>query len=164
MSNNHHSKGGKPKHKNDEDLRNEGIVLIQNAIKARNLSESLLDSIYDNRATVADINWACYMISQSIELSIKGLIKYYYESFREGHFVANNAKILESLSEKYSELREISNTLVELQGRYAVMLSRWSALGRYKALYVNKKEIEKADDLLDDIIKFLHRHHYECES
>lgn len=159
-----HRKGGPPPNRSDEDLRIEGRILIQNAIKARNLTEPLLDSIYSNRAEVADTNWACYLISQAIELAIKGLIKYYYESFREGHFVANNAKFLESLSEKNPELREISGTLSDLQTGYSVMLCRWAALGRYKELYVNRPDIEKADEMLDDIIKFLRRHHYDSES
>jgi len=104
------------------------------------------------------------MMSQVIELALKGLIKYYYESFREGHFVANNAKIIESLSDKNPELREISGTISDLQTGYSVMLCRWSALGRYKELYVTKQDIQKADDMLDDIIKFLRRHHYEADS
>ncbi len=158
-----HHKGSPPK-RSDEDLRNEGRMLIQNAIKARNITEPLLDSIYCNKAEAADTNWACYMLAQAIELALKGLIKYYYENFREGHFVANNAKLLESLSEKNPELREISGTLSDLQTGYSVMLCRWSALGRYKELYVTKPDIEKADEMLDDIVKFLRRHHYESES
>lgn len=150
--------------KSDEDLRREGVMLIKNAIKARTMSEPLLDSIYSNTAKPEDFNWACYMMSQAIELALKGLIKYYYESFREGHFVANNAKIIASLSDKNPELREISGTISDLQTGYSVMLCRWSALGRYKELYVTKQDIQKADDMLDDIIKFLRRHHYEVDS
>lgn len=153
-----------PPRKSDEDLRREGVMLIKNAIKARTMSEPLLDSIYSNTAKPEDLNWACYMMSQSIELALKGLIKYYYESFREGHFVANNAKIIGSLSDKTPELREISGTISDLQTGYSVMLCKWSALGRYKELYVTKKDIQKADDMLDDIIKFLRRHHYEVDS
>lgn len=159
-----HHRGGPPPNISDEDLRTEGRILIQNACKARNITEPLLDSIYSNRADVADINWACYMISQSIEIALKGLIKYHYELFREGHFVAHNAKLLESLSEKIPELREISGTLSDLQTGYSVMLCRWAALGRYKELYVTKEDIQKADEMLDDIIKFLRRHHYDSES
>ena len=150
--------------KSDDDLREEGIMLIKNSLKAREMSEPLLDKIYSDIAEPADYNWACYMISQSVELALKGMVKYHYESFREGHFVTHNAKLLENMSDKIPELREISESLSLLQTEYAVKLCKWSKLGRYKKLYVKRPIIEKIDTILDDIIKFIRRHHYELDS
>ena len=82
----------------DREIREEGITLIKNAIKAQHLAEPLIMSYLDNKRNVSDKNWGCYMVQQSIELSIKGIIKYYYSDFIEGHFLKDNAEILDDLS------------------------------------------------------------------
>lgn len=149
-----------PLQKSDEDLRNEGIVLIQNAIKARSMAEPLIDSYFCNRSTSSDVNWACYLMQQSIELILKGLIKYYGEYFREGHFVRFNAKTLEEMSADIIELREISESLSELQSGTSVLLFKWESISRYNDLRVNRPDIEKIDQMLDDLIAFVRRHKY----
>lgn len=159
---NHHNYRSMPK-KCDEDLRNDGITLIRNALKARMISEPLLDSFRSGTAEKSDINWACYMMAQSTELFIKGLVSYYFEYYKEGHFVGNNAKTLESLSDVYVELREISDVISKLQTGIAIALCRWSAIGRYKDLHVTKSDIELADFILDDLSAFVRRHHFNEE-
>lgn len=150
----------KPIHKSNEDIRNEGITLINNAIKARTMSEPLIDSYFCGTADISDANWACYMMQQAIELTLKGLIKYYYEDFREGHFIRYNAKMLEDMSSNIKELREISDILSTLQSGLSVMLFKWESISRYKNLYVNKPQIEQIDSLLNDLMAFIHRHEY----
>jgi len=150
----------KPPHKSNEDLRNEGIALIRNSLKARSICEPLLDSYFGEMDDISDVNWACYLMSQSIELALKGLIKYYYEDFREGHFVRFNAKKVEELSEEYVELREIADILADLQSSLAVTLVKWESISRYKDIFVNKQQIERVDTLLDDLAAFLRRHDF----
>ena len=153
------SNTSKPR-KSDEDIRNEGIVLINNALRARSLSEPLLDSYFCGTADVSSINWACYMMQQSIELILKGLIKYYYEDFREGHLVKYNAQFLMELSGAYDELREIYDILLDLSSSLSVMLYKWESFSRYKELYVNKPQIERVNNILDELIPFIRRHNY----
>lgn len=150
----------KPFHKGNEDIRNEGIALIKNALKARKMSRPLLDAYFSNIGDTSDLNWACYLMQQSIELSLKGLIKYYYEEFREGHLVRFNAKKLEELSAYNSELREISDILSELQTKLAVTLIKWESISRYKDIIVDKSQVEKVDELNEDLMLFLKRHEY----
>ena len=146
--------------KSEEDLRNEGIVLIQNAIKAQSMAEPLVDSYFCNQSTSSDVNWACYLMQQSIELTLKGLIKYYGEYFREGHFVRFNAKTLEEMSADITELREISDILSELQSGTSVLLFKWESISRYNDLRVTRQNIEKIDQMLDDLMAFIRRHNY----
>ncbi|MBQ8218156.1 MAG: HEPN domain-containing protein [Bacilli bacterium] len=150
----------KPVHKSNEDIRNEGIALIKNALKARKMCGPLLDSYFGESADTSDVNWACYLMQQSIELALKGLIKYYYEDFREGHFVRFNAKKLEELSAANAELREISDILSDLQTGVAVTLIKWESISRYKDIIASKSQIEKVDELSENLMLFLRRHDY----
>lgn len=145
----------------DEDLYHDGITLIRNAIKARQMAEPLLDSYKSHTAETADVNWVCYMMAQSIELFIKGLLGYYGEYFREGHFVGKNSEILENLSGVYSELRELQNTFDTLsnEGRLSVILFRWSNISRYKDIRTNPNEIALAENVLEDLHAFVRRNH-----
>ena len=150
-------------HKSDADLRHEGIILVQNAIKARSMAEPLIDKYLCNQAAVSDTNWACYLMQQSIELALKGLIKYYYKDFREGHFVRHNANILIDMFGEVKELREISDILDELKTKTSVMLFKWESISRYKDIRVTKDDIEKIDQLTENLVAFLHRHQYNEE-
>lgn len=160
--NNNYNKSHKrlPK-RTDEDLYHDGITLIKNAIKARQMAEPLLDSYKSHTADNSDVNWACYMMAQSIELFIKGLLGYYGEYFREGHFVGKNSELLENLSEVYSELRELQNTfdMLSKEGRISVILFRWSNISRYKDIRTNPNEIALAENVLEDLHAFVRRHH-----
>ena len=147
-----------PHRKTDADMRNSGIVLINNALKARSMAEPLLDLVLSDTGTIADRNWSCYMLQQSIELSVKGLIAYYYSEYREGHFLRFNADILVELCNVYDELREIEDRITELQGGVSVMLVKWEAISRYNELKVKKRDIEYAVELADDIMSFIKRH------
>ena len=106
----------------DREIREEGITLIKNAIKAQHLAEPLIMSYLDNKRNVSDKNWGCYMVQQSIELSIKGIIKYYYSDFIEGHFLKDNAEILDDLSNVHHELRELNESLDILRGQFSATL------------------------------------------
>ena len=144
----------------DEELRMGGIVLIQNALKARFMIEPLINSFENKTETAADKNWSCYMIQQSIELALKGITRYYYTPFAEGHFVPLNVRLLLELTEKHSELNEITDSLLELQGPVVpTILAKWQALSRYKKIYATNENIMHTLDILDDILAFIRRHH-----
>lgn len=146
--------------KSNEDIRNEGIVLMKNSIKVHTLCEPLLMSYFRGSSESSDVNWACYFLQQTIELSLKGIIKYYYEDFISGHLVSPNAEILEELSATIIELREISDLLIELRGKYSVTIMRWESISRYKNLYVEKYKVEHVASLADELLAFVRRHEY----
>ena len=142
----------------DREIREEGITLIKNAIKAQHLAEPLIMSYLDNKRNVSDKNWGCYMVQQSIELSIKGIIKYYYSDFIEGHFLKDNAEILDDLSNVHHELRELNESLDILRGQFSATLYKWESTGRYKELYVNDDKIRIGLDVSKDIFRFIRKH------
>ena len=148
--------------KSNEDIRNEGIVLMKNSIKVHMMCEPLLMSYFDGSSEPSDVNWACYGLQQTIELALKGLIKYYYEDFKEGHFVSDNAEILEEMSSSIAELREISEVLTELRGKYSVTIMKWESISRYKNIYVAKYQIEHVASLSEELLAFVRRHEYCC--
>lgn len=149
--------------KSNDELREEGLLLIRNGLKAYEIGEPLLTDYNTKeektKADSANKNWGCYMTQQSIELLIKGLIKYYGWNFRDGHFISGNAKILSELSERNSILRQLDDTLYTLQSKFSYVLYKWATIGRYVDLYVYAKNIETALNLNKDLYDFIHRNH-----
>lgn len=148
------------KPRTDADLRQEGIVLLKNSIKAKSIAVDTVEAFINNRNSTADKNWGCYMLQQSVELALKGLIKYYCEDFREGHAVLYNAKLLIDMAGAHSELREIDDVLSQFDERLSSVLYKWQSLARYKDLWVRINDVELVDTLTDSICQFIRRHDY----
>lgn len=151
------------KKKSNIELREEGLVLIRHGLKAREIGEPLLTE-YNNKkektkADCSDKNWGCYMTQQSIELIIKGLIKYYGWNYRDGHFISGNAKILSELAERNSILRQLDEPLYTLQSKFSYVLYKWATIGRYVDLYVYPRNIETALEINKELYDFIYKNH-----
>ena len=64
------------------------------------------------------------------------------------------------MSADITELREISDILSELQSGTSVLLFKWESISRYNDLRVTRQNIEKIDQMLDDLMAFIRRHNY----
>lgn len=147
--------------KTDLDLQQEGRVLIMNGLKAHSIAVENIEAYLVDPEKITEKNWGCYMLQQSIELILKGLIKYYCEDFREGHLVKYNANFLLELSAKYSELRELSDILNQLVStRISAEMFKWQSIARYKEIWTKNSYIEQADEISEVLTQYIHRHDY----
>lgn len=144
----------------DAEMRQEGAVLLKNALKAYSISVDSIDHYLADEKQIADKNWGCYMLQQTVELLFKGLIKYYCEDFREGHFVLYNVQMLQNMAAKQKELREISDILNQFDKRLSKVIYKWQSLARYKNLWAKTSDIELVSDLSNSLCQFIRRHDY----
>lgn len=145
----------------DVDLQQEGRVLIKHGIKAQSIAIEFIDAYTADKTQIADKDWGCYMLQQSIELLLKGLIKYYGEDYRSGHLVKYNAQLLLTMSEHYPELREIQDTLSTLATTLiASEMQKWQSIARYKELCVKFNAIKQADEISETLVQYIRRYDY----
>ena len=52
----------------DVDLQQEGRVLIKHGIKAQSIAIEFIDAYTADKTQIADQDWGCYMLQQSIEI------------------------------------------------------------------------------------------------
>lgn len=147
----------------DKELREEGNILLNNARKAWCIAEPLINSYLTDESKIEDINWGSYLLQQSIELSIKGLIKYYYSDFYSGHKVKDNIEILRDLSNAYPALDRLSNVFDSLDSPFSCTLYRWESKGRYKNVYIHKNQITRAIDIINDLLSYINIYCQEDE-
>lgn len=150
-----------PNKKGDRDVRTHARQLIKNGLHIRTKADEDIQTFLADSTKTEEKNWGCFFLQQSLELTIKGLIKYYYEYYQEFHFLKGNAEILLELSEKHSELREIYDDLQALtEDAFSAEINRWEAISRYSELYVFYKNIKTANKISERICEFVRRHNY----
>lgn len=152
------------KPKTDVDLKQEGITLLRNSIKARSIAVGIVEAFLNDCGNSADKNWGCYMLQQSVELALKGLIKFYGEDFREGHYIIYNVQLLSDMASTHTELRELDSVLSQLDDRISKVIYRWQSLARYKDIWAKNSDIELVNDITNSICQFIRRHEYLNET
>ena len=102
-------------------------------------------------------------LQNGIEMTLKGLIEFYGESYIENHYTDRNGEILENLSLQFPELRELHEAFGILQDAdFSYMMYKCSKFPRYSTVRTNKTFRNLAYKLVDLFTKYTNKYCF-CE-
>ena len=125
-------------------------------------SRSLLDAYYvdkDKSMSERDtslIKDGLFNMQQSIELIMKGIIKYYGEEYVIGHTTAQNADIIDNLSYEHQELRELNDIYPFLKDlRFSNEMDAIEKRCRYLPYRVIPSIVRDGQQVRDRLIRYV---------
>lgn len=149
----HNRSNGRRKLASDHGMIEEGVMLINKGIKLGIHANEELD---DPSNTQDGIGVGCYLLTQAIELLMKGLINCFGELPQANHVISNCARQLLMIGEhRVSELNQISASLYDISDKsFTYIIYTWQTAGRYNFLETEKSDIEKAQNVYNDLVRF----------
>ena len=161
------SKNNRPKLAKDQSMIEEGVMLVNKGIK---LGIHGNEELNDINASSDGIGIGCFLLTQGIELLIKGLINIFGENPPVNHVTKQCARQLINICEhRVPELNQIRASLDDLSNNaFTYILHTWQTAGRYDFLEAENRYINKAQDVYNDLVRFVRNYqltevkeHYE---
>ena len=129
---------------------------IKNGLKALSSANNFIHD-YIKSHDDSDLNWGCFMLQQSMELMLKGIVECYGEESAFGHLISDNSEILQNLYNKVPELKEIDNTLNECNNKAYIFIS-WKTKTRYSVFNATDKNINIAFKICNELKDYIYKH------
>ena len=142
----------------DKSMVEEGIMLSNKGIRlGTHAFEELEDGYTDEDA----LGLGCYLLSQSIELILKGLCILFGEQPQTNHVIKYPARTLKYLSNRrVPELVRIQESLEEISSNdFSYVIQTWNAHGRYDFLIATRDYIDRAEIVFSDLKRFILNYH-----
>lgn len=143
------------------DMQQNGISLMKQGLSFRDEALQSIKAYKANRTNINDKNLGCSMLQKSIDCYLKGLINFYEADFKNSNLVKSNAQdLLDEITPKHLELREIDAVLRMLTGSIASLIFRWKAVDKYLEIPAKDTDIEAVNNISDVLSGFIMRQGY----
>lgn len=141
----------------DKDLYQQGLLYIKNGLKLCEMVESELDIVFYTQKTYnPEIGLCGYLMSQSIELLVKGICCQLGGEVEHNHVIKNAARELKTFVKNNYELNQILDDINDLcDNKFSYILKRWQSDGRYEPIVLEKIDVEQAILIMSKLKRFV---------